>query len=64
MFFAVAEDPSQMTSGSRTSAANLFGANYPKLQELKRKYDPDNLFDRGTKLVSKPAPHTERRSGR
>jgi FAD/FMN-containing dehydrogenase len=36
------------------SATEIYGANAKKLQELKNKYDPDNLFDRGTRLVPRP----------
>lgn len=36
------------------SASELYGSNAKKLEELKHKYDPDNLFDRGTRLVPRP----------
>ncbi|KAF2271054.1 FAD-binding domain-containing protein [Lojkania enalia] len=32
-------------------AGQIFGSNAKKLQELKHKYDPDNLFSRGVRLV-------------
>jgi len=32
-------------------ASEIYGGNAKKLEELKYKYDPDNLFDRGTRLV-------------
>jgi hypothetical protein len=35
-------------------ASEIYGANAKKLEELKHKYDPDNLFDRGTRLVPRP----------
>ncbi|PVI00724.1 FAD-binding domain-containing protein [Periconia macrospinosa] len=35
-------------------ASDIYGNNAKKLEELKQKYDPGNLFDRGTKLVAKP----------
>ena len=34
---------------------NIFGANYPRLQELKAKYDPDSLFNKLFSIVPKPA---------
>ncbi|KAI0052752.1 FAD-binding domain-containing protein [Auriscalpium vulgare] len=41
-------------SGSRASAEKLFGENYPRLQQLKKKYDPANLFSKWAPIV--PAP--------
>ncbi|CAI6336957.1 unnamed protein product [Periconia digitata] len=41
-------------ANSDVPASEIYGNNAKKLQELKQKYDPDNLFDRGTRLVSKP----------
>jgi hypothetical protein len=35
-------------------ASEIYGGNAKKLEELKHKYDPDNLFDRGTRLVPRP----------
>ena len=35
-------------------ASEIYGENAKKLAELKKKYDPDNLFDRGTRLVPRP----------
>ena len=32
----------------------IFGANVKRLEELKHKYDPDNLFSHGTKLTPRP----------
>jgi chromatin remodeling complex protein RSC6 len=29
-----------------TSAAEIFGHNYPRLQKLKGKYDPTNMFNK------------------
>ncbi|KAH7405736.1 hypothetical protein DE146DRAFT_421969 [Phaeosphaeria sp. MPI-PUGE-AT-0046c] len=35
-------------------ANEIFGANVKKLEDLKHKYDPDNLFRRSTKLTPRP----------
>lgn len=35
-------------------ANEIFGANVKKLEDLKHKYDPDNLFRRNTKLTPRP----------
>jgi FAD/FMN-containing dehydrogenase len=35
-------------------ANDIFGANVKKLEDLKQKYDPDNLFSHGTKLTPRP----------
>ncbi|KAL1613201.1 hypothetical protein SLS60_001433 [Paraconiothyrium brasiliense] len=35
-------------------ASEVYGGNAKKLAELKRKYDPENMFDRGTRLVPRP----------
>lgn len=37
-----------MTGGEADSSANqlLFGENYPRLQKIKRKYDPEGLFNK------------------
>lgn len=35
-------------------ASEVYGKNAKKLAELKQKYDPENLFDRGTRLVPRP----------
>jgi hypothetical protein len=35
-------------------ASKIYGNNAKKLVELKKKYDPENLFDRGTRLIPRP----------
>ena len=30
----------------KNKAEALFGKNYPRLQELKKKYDPENIFNK------------------
>jgi FAD/FMN-containing dehydrogenase len=30
----------------KNNAAVLFGEKYPRLQELKKKYDPENIFNK------------------
>ena len=30
----------------KNKAATLFGDNYPRLQDLKKKYDPENIFNK------------------
>lgn len=35
-------------------ASEIYGNNAKKLEELKQKYDPENFFDRGTRLVPRP----------
>jgi hypothetical protein len=48
----------EMADGSNAdtdvAAEDVYGSNTKKLEELKHKYDPDNLFDRGTRLVPRP----------
>ena len=34
-----------------TRAEAAFGPNYPKLQKIKRKYDPDNIFNKWFPIV-------------
>ncbi|KAJ4323392.1 hypothetical protein N0V94_001864 [Neodidymelliopsis sp. IMI 364377] len=36
------------------AANDIFGANVRRLEDLKQKYDPDNLFSHGTKLTPRP----------
>ncbi|KAI2476128.1 GlcD FAD-FMN-containing dehydrogenase [Pyrenophora tritici-repentis] len=38
-------------AGAEVEAKEIFGANVKRLEELKHKYDPDNLFSHGTRLV-------------
>jgi FAD/FMN-containing dehydrogenase len=35
-------------------ANDIFGANVKKLEDLKHRYDPDNLFSHGTRLTPRP----------
>jgi hypothetical protein len=35
-------------------ADQIYGGNAKKLADLKHKYDPDDLFSRGTRLVPRP----------
>jgi FAD/FMN-containing dehydrogenase len=35
-------------------ANQIFGPNVKRLEELKHRYDPDNLFSHGTKLTPRP----------
>ncbi|KZM20511.1 uncharacterized protein EKO05_0004522 [Ascochyta rabiei] len=36
------------------AANDIFGANVRRLEDLKQKYDPENLFSHGTKLTPRP----------
>jgi len=45
----VAKDPDQTSADTNEvlpddKTRSLFGENYPKLQALKKKYDPENVF--------------------
>ena len=35
-------------------ANDIFGANVKRLEDLKHKYDPNNLFSHGTRLTPRP----------
>ncbi|KAI0052753.1 FAD-binding domain-containing protein [Auriscalpium vulgare] len=52
----IAEDPAVNApgAGSTVGADRLFGANYPRLQKLKKQYDPTMLFSKWCPIV--PAP--------
>ena len=39
---------------SDVPAEEVYGRNAEKLQDLKNKFDPDNLFSNGTRLVPRP----------
>ncbi|EKM52970.1 uncharacterized protein PHACADRAFT_147283 [Phanerochaete carnosa HHB-10118-sp] len=46
--------PAPGATAKRTRAQELYGENYPRLQQLKRKYDPEMIFDKW--YVIQPAP--------
>ena len=39
------------TAGSVDRAKIAFGSNYPKLQQIKKKYDPENVFNRWFPII-------------
>lgn len=43
-----------MFKAADVEANEIFGANVRRLEELKHKYDPDNLFSHGTRLTPRP----------
>jgi hypothetical protein len=43
-----------MSIAANVEANDIFGANVMKLEDLKHKYDPGNLFSHGTRLVPRP----------
>ncbi|KAG8900031.1 hypothetical protein FRC01_010281, partial [Tulasnella sp. 417] len=47
-------DPFSTLNETDEYARKLFGPNYPRLQEVKKKYDPDMVFDRW--FAIRPAP--------
>jgi FAD/FMN-containing dehydrogenase len=38
----------------RSKAESLFLENYPRLQELKKKYDPENIFNKWFAITPSP----------
>lgn len=43
-----------MKIAADVEANEIFGANVKRLEELKHKYDPDNLFRHGNRLIPRP----------
>ncbi|KAF2625992.1 FAD-binding domain-containing protein [Macroventuria anomochaeta] len=41
-------------ASEEVAANDIFGENVRRLEDLKQKYDPDNLFSHGTKLTPRP----------
>ncbi|KAI8937614.1 hypothetical protein NX059_005324 [Plenodomus lindquistii] len=41
-------------ANSDVAANDIFGVNVKRLEELKHKYDPDNIFSHGTRLTPRP----------
>lgn len=47
MLYVDSESDAVSIDGAPVSkAAALFGENYPRLQEIKKKYDPDAIFNK------------------
>lgn len=46
--------PTLMETDADVEANEIFGENVKRLEELKHKYDPDNLFSHGTRLTPRP----------
>lgn len=40
--------------GLLVNPQRIFGKNLPRLAELKQKFDPENVFNRGYQLVAAP----------
>jgi hypothetical protein len=40
-----------ISSGIGVGGTQVFGGNFAKLQKLKKKYDPTNVFSKGPQLV-------------
>jgi FAD/FMN-containing dehydrogenase len=43
-----------ISTAADVEANDIFGANVKKLEDLKHKYDPNNLFSHGTRLTPRP----------
>ena len=43
-----------METDADVEANEIFGENVKRLEGLKHKYDPDNLFSHGTRLTPRP----------
>ena len=41
-------------AGVKSKAEALFRENYPRLQELKKKYDPENIFNKWFAITPGP----------
>lgn len=46
--------PTLMEIDADVEANEIFGENVKRLEGLKHKYDPDNLFSHGTRLTPRP----------
>ena len=50
-FFGFTDSESDSTSELMQKAKVLFGDNYPRLQQVKRKYDPEQLFSKWFPII-------------